>query len=97
MKLVKEHINFERGLDPRDAMNTGNIIERLKQRYIKLLDELKDTKIRQEFFIDVTSKIPKNIHFKCGWGNVWKFFDEFNSEELNNFKKIISKYESKNG
>jgi hypothetical protein len=23
MKLVKEHINFERGLDPREAMNIG--------------------------------------------------------------------------
>ena len=25
MKLVKEHINFERGLDPKDAMNIGDI------------------------------------------------------------------------
>ena len=24
MKLVKEHINFERGLDPKDAMGIGN-------------------------------------------------------------------------
>ena len=28
MKLVKEHINFERGLDPKDAMGTGDIHHR---------------------------------------------------------------------
>ncbi len=28
MKLVKEHINFERGLDPKVAMDTGDVFER---------------------------------------------------------------------
>ena len=30
MKLIKEHINFERGLEPKDAMRTGDIIQRTK-------------------------------------------------------------------
>jgi hypothetical protein len=29
MKLVKEHINFERGLDPKEAMQTGFIYSRV--------------------------------------------------------------------
>lgn len=42
MQLVKEHINFERGLDPRDAMDIGdkNYREMLKMK--KLLNVLVD-------------------------------------------------------
>jgi hypothetical protein len=39
MKLIKEHINFERGQDPLDAMNLGNVTKRNIQ---KLLQELQD-------------------------------------------------------
>ena len=30
MKLVKEHINFERGLDPKEAMGTGKYSKAVK-------------------------------------------------------------------
>lgn len=32
MKLVKEHINFTRGLDPKDAMSIGDMYERIKHQ-----------------------------------------------------------------
>ena len=95
MKLVKEHINFERGLDPRDAMRTGDIIERLKNRYEKLLYNLKGLKLRQEFITDIAENIPSRMNRSCGWGNVQKRFFEFTDIEIDNFKKIISTYEGK--
>ena len=95
MILVKEHItHFERGLDPRDAMNTGNVVERLKDRYENLLIQLKETKNRQNFFVDVSAEIPIRLSSFCGWGNVHHFFHEFHNDELDKFKKIINKYES---
>ena len=36
MKLVKEHINFERGLDPKEAMGIGNI---KITKYVKILSD----------------------------------------------------------
>ena len=38
MKLVREHINFQRGLDPKDAMHIGKqdkqqLIEKIKEAY----------------------------------------------------------------
>lgn len=38
MKLVKEHINFERGLDPKDAMQTGDVLFRKRE---KIKEELR--------------------------------------------------------
>ena len=37
MKLVKEHINFERGLDPKDAMQTGDWKQRSITKAVKEL------------------------------------------------------------
>ena len=39
MNLVKEHINFERGLDPKDAMQLGNFHERQIQKTLQDLAE----------------------------------------------------------
>ncbi|MFA5153582.1 MAG: hypothetical protein WC554_13545, partial [Clostridia bacterium] len=40
-KLIREHINkFERGLDPKEAMGTGDKKERLRQKHIQ--DALKN-------------------------------------------------------
>ena len=40
MKLVKEHINFERGLDPREAMGVGDEEARLKAKYFPMFKEV---------------------------------------------------------
>jgi len=37
MKLVKEHINFKRGLEPKDAMGTGDPIARMKDKISQFL------------------------------------------------------------
>ena len=43
MKLIKEHINFERGLDPKEAMGTGDPIARMKDKISQFLISQKYT------------------------------------------------------
>ena len=53
MKLVREHINFQRGLDPKDAMQTGDVEGRRRE---KIKEELRraakilvyDLKVKKE-------------------------------------------------
>lgn len=50
MNIVKEHINFQRGLDPKDAMNIGDVqgrkIEKAYREIVKAVKELaKENKI----------------------------------------------------
>lgn len=39
MQLVREHINFERNYDPKDAMQIGDLKTRVKNAIIKMLQE----------------------------------------------------------
>ena len=59
MKLVKEHINFERSLDPKDAMQTGNVEKREIERALQtFVDEYGGWKeVKQYMDGDVIGKL----------------------------------------
>ena len=69
MKLVKEHINFERGLDPKDAMGTGRnaMSDEYKIDNHKEDERLKeDNKKLKKILIEKIKQIPDKYKLSMG-------------------------------
>ena len=81
MKLVKEHINFERGLDPKKSMGTGKYAE--QNLVEKLLKQLK-----ADFQLD------KNDDRYLGFINVYEdgFMDQDSKDAFKIFVDTWPKY-----
>ena len=92
MKLVKEHINFERGQDPLDAMNVG-------KKYFKLTeDEIFD--VVNDYFDEaeqaVFNKYPSMKYTHKQYDDTFNEFIKQKEPRLEydkrNFYKIYCKY-----
>jgi hypothetical protein len=70
MKLVREHISkFERGLDPKDAMQIGDVVKRKLEKI--QLELLKAARI----LVYDLNLDPKTIESKISYNNVEVTFD----------------------
>lgn len=92
---IKESVNFERGMDPKQSMKIGGIrpADQLKKDYDRIV-ELVQTGKYIDFQIPFTTEaddlIEVNIHF--GWGNIHNNFKNMSREELYPFEQIVQKY-----
>jgi hypothetical protein len=94
-KFVFEHIDFERGLDPKTSMKIGHqwTPEELINIYKKTLLQLKDMGYNKKLFAqEIWKYIPDRFIAHVGWGNLHKIINDLNDEEFENMKKIILKY-----
>jgi hypothetical protein len=91
-KFVFENINFQRGLDPIEAMGIGKdwTPRELGILYRKLLDRL--GKYKKMFADEAWAHIPQRLNAFAGWGNLDKTFDQLDEEEFEEMKKFILRY-----
>jgi hypothetical protein len=64
LKLVKEHINFQRGLNPKDAMGIGDIKEREIQRVRKIMRHYMNAAMKEHSTIYPGAKPNEKLKFK---------------------------------
>mgnify|MGYP007068785848 FL=1 len=94
MKIVRENINFERGLD-KEKLRIGNIrpVEKLKKDYDNIQELVQTSKylhFQIPFSKEALEAIPDTNHF--GWGNIQNNFKNMSREELFPFELIVRKY-----
>jgi hypothetical protein len=110
MNIVKEHINFERGLNPKDSMQIGDIewrrTQKIKDAILQIMQDIMQMYNGQNLeIINNLEKSPshesKKHHYKVSfYYNSFKvfievFFNDFAVTEEWNIDSLFSGYEDK--
>ena len=82
MKLVKEYINFQRNVEPKDAMNTGNKVAKYKIEIKKAIQQLAHqdekrmhiTEDEEDIFVAGFTCRKEDYFYFIGYGEQSKLF-----------------------
>ena len=104
--IVRENINFERGINPKTSMGIGKAwnVKDIIEIYKQLLDIFnyskggllpREQKYKTDFGWEIVSAIPSRLKKEVGWENLDKIMYDLDNEEFEKIKKIILKYYNK--
>lgn len=94
---VKESVNFERGKDPRSAMQVGimsNIEEDIEKYDAIQLGVQRNPHLKYQnlFGREMNALVPSRMEGRHGWGNFHLSFNQLTPEEYSPIKDVINKY-----